>query len=487
MEIVSGFVREQQRYSRDQLRDRFEFDEAGIERFIKNLKSYGILKAVANSARQRELTDLADEDLRVVDEAAGNEDCLYVFPYVGVVTMGNRVIKSRPKYMVSEGEPLAQMRQVMKVLERYSRSEEQVINLFNGDGDKRSFNLLAVILYLLHDYFEHGIYSKTEEILEVNGEGDIAWGRTIDDGFAILEEGRPYYAELITRRAVEDEGDFFRRLHECILTDCSAQLRGAGLEDLFEMETVTLSQAALEEFGDREYVLDRIRKELDTQYHTRIQMLWKTIYIYVSQNKRMLEGEQGLCLFGTTAFHAVWERACAEVFGNMLHMSIGAIPMNAGLAAGYEGSCRLIDLIKKPKWCGADVVLEAGETLIPDIVSISRQGGQDWFMIFDAKYYLLQLEKGCELRGNPGIGDVAKQYLYQLAYRQFIADHGMAVVKNCFLMPTEGREVVEKGVARLEILSALGLEDIQIRQIPAEMLFGHYLSRRRIDVRLLRL
>ena len=100
MKIVSSFVREQQRYSKNQLRSRFSFDDEGVEKFIKNLKSYGILKTVANSVEQKELTDLVDEDVQVLEETAGNDDCLYVFTYVGVVTMGNRVIKSYPKYIL---------------------------------------------------------------------------------------------------------------------------------------------------------------------------------------------------------------------------------------------------------------------------------------------------------------------------------------------------------------------------------------------------
>ncbi len=201
----------------------------------------------------------------------------------------------------------------------------------------------------------------------------------------------------------------------------------------------------------------------------------------------MLEENQGISMFGTTAFHMVWERVCADVFGNKLNVNIGKIQLNVPLAAGYDEKWKLIDLIEKPKWCGADTVQEARETLIPDLISINQYDGQDWFIIFDAKYYLLQLEKGRMLRGNPGIGDVTKQYLYQLAYKKFIADHNIAVVRNCFLMPTEGKEIVVKGAAKLEMLSELGLEDIQIRLIPADMLFAYYLSRKRIDIQTLRL
>ena len=122
MTIISRFVREQQRYTKNQLRVKFSFDEPGIERFIKNLKSYGILKTVANNTEQKELTDLIDEDIEIIDETAGNDDCLYVFTYVGVITIGDRVIMVYPKYLLSNDEPLEEMKQVVKVLERYSNS-----------------------------------------------------------------------------------------------------------------------------------------------------------------------------------------------------------------------------------------------------------------------------------------------------------------------------------------------------------------------------
>lgn len=487
MKTISCFVREQQRYTKNQLRSRFVYDDVGVEKFIKNLKSYGILKSVANTAEQRELTDLVDDDVQIVDETVGNDDCYYVFTYVGVITVGNRVIKVYPKYILSESEPLTRMKRVIKVLERYSHSEEQIVNLFNGDGDNRSFNILAVILYLLNDYYEYGIYNNEEDIIEINGEGDILWNRTIDDGFAIIEERRPYYTELITHRSVEDDMDYFKRLHECVLTECSKQLHDAGLEELFEMETVSLSEETLDDFGDKEYVLERILKELNIQFNTHRQVLLKTLYTYISQDRKMLEEDQGISMFGTTAFHAVWEKACADVFGNKLGVAIGQLQMKEPLADEYDKRVKLIDLIEKPKWCGENFVHQPKDTLIPDLITIDECDGQDCFIIFDAKYYLIQLEKGRTLRGNPGISDIVKQYMYQLAYRKFLTDHNIAVVKNCFLMPTEGKDIINKGKAKLDILSNLGLEDIQIRLIPAEMLFNCYLSRKKIDIDKLKL
>lgn len=490
MEIVSKYVREQKRYTKNELKSMFSFDEAGVEKFIKSLKAYGVLKSVKNNTTQLEMSDLLDEDIEITDETAESGDCLYVFTYVGVITSGSRVIKVYPKYLLSKKEPLDEMKQVIKVLERYGNSEEQIINIFNGDGENRSFNILAVILFLLNDYYEYGIYTNSEDIIEVNGEGEILWGKTIDESFAMIEDNRPYYMEMYTRKSVEDDMDYFKRLHECVVTECSKQLHKAQLDELFGMDVLSLSEERLLDFGDKDYILERLHKELNIQFNTRRQILLKTIYTYISQDRKMLEENDGISMFGTTAYHVVWEKVCAEVFDNKLNTSLGQLKMSVPLADEFKSRSAetLINIIEKPKWKGNDMVeIDASDTLIPDLISIPQVNGTDYFLIFDAKYYNIQLEKGKSLRGNPGVGDVTKQYLYQLAYKDFIKIHNIAVVKNCFLMPTEKSEIIKKGTARMSMLEALGLENIQIRLIPASMLYEKYLTKGKIDIGLLEL
>ena len=77
--------------------------------------------------------------------------------------------------------------------------------------------------------------------------------------------------------------------------------------------------------------------------------------------------------------------------------------------------------------------------------------------------------------------------MYQLAYKKFIEDHQICIVKNCFLMPTEEHEIIIKGCAKMNMLSDLCLENIQIRLIPADNLFNHYLSRKTIPIQELKL
>lgn len=153
---------------------------------------------------------------------------------------------------------------------------------------------------------------------------------------------------------------------------------------------------------------------------------------------------------------------------------------------------KLIDLIDKPQWSGTapngePFSKQAEDTLIPDLISIVNVDGDYQFIIFDAKYYNIQLEHNKKLRGQPGIESITKQYLYQLAYQPFVDAHLIGTVRNCFLMPTSSTDIIEKGTASLAILSNLGLQDIQVRLLPAVEVYDYYLSDRKIDISLLSL
>ena len=165
---------------------------------------------------------------------------------------------------------------------------------------------------------------------------------------------------------------------------------------------------------------------------------------------------------------------------NQLDVPLGILKLPVPLKEDYNRRQKLIELIEKPLWTITGKC--AKDTLIPDLVSICKVNEQHQFIIFDAKYYNAHLEKGIVPTGQPGIESITKQYLYQLAYQRFIEDHKFSSVKNCFLLPTENNEIVDKGEVRMEMLSNLGLQDIKIRLIPATMAYDLYLSGSKMDM-----
>lgn len=179
---------------------------------------------------------------------------------------------------------------------------------------------------------------------------------------------------------------------------------------------------------------------------------------------------------GTNSFNLVWEDVCKVILNDRLEERIGNLQLPEGLKEGYNRKDKLIDLIEKPLWTETGKC--AADTLIPDIISIDC--GQ--FVIFDAKYYNAVLNTGDSPKRQPGIESITKQYLYQLAYKKFIEDHGFYRVRNCFLLPTEEDAILEKGEAVLKMLENLGLENIKVRFIPAKQAYQHYLAGTKMDI-----
>lgn len=481
--MISEFVREQKRYTQKELCNILKCNEDEVVTLIRKLKEYGVLKAVKASDKQKNIDELSDEDIEISDVEVGENEYLYVFTFVGVIVVAGRVLKCYPKYLLSTSKPTNELKQVIKVLEKYN-STEQIIRMFNDSSESSSFNLLAVILFLLNDYYENSIYNSTEDIVEFNGTGEILWDKTINESFAILSNERPYYVELHTRKRVTNDFDYFTRLHKCILTKISNELKNAELLDLFEITEVDLSDEKLDDFGDKDYILYRIEKELNIQFNTRKQLVLKTIYSYI-EKKGSLYDVDCLSLFGTNSFNLVWEKICADIMNNQLEVYLGALNLPVPLKDEYDKKQKLIDLIEKPLWTVTGKV--AKSTLIPDLVSIFQNDGDYEFIIFDAKYYNAHLEKGITPSGQPGIESITKQYLYQLAYQKFINDHEFSAVKNCFLLPTENDCIEDKGEAKLKMLENLGLQNIKIRFIPASKAYDLYLTERKINFETLNL
>lgn len=477
--MISKFLREQKRYTQKDLCDKFECSEEKVVPIIRKLKEFGVLKAVKSSELQRDMSDLIDEDIEVADVEVGETEYLYVFTFVGVIVVAGRALKCYPKYLLSVDEPKEELCQVLKVLEKYN-SKEQIIRMFNDSSESSSFNLLAVLLFLIQDYYENGVYSNTQDIIENNGSGEILWDKTINDTFTLLSNNRPYYVDLQTRKRITNEFDYFKRLHECILTKASQEMKDADLLDLFEITEIDLTDARLDEFGDKEYILYRIENELNIQFNTRKQLILKTIYAYIDHSGNLYDTDC-LSMFGANSFNLVWESICADIMDNQLNRQLGTLSLPVPLQTGYDRRQKLIDLIEKPYWSATGKT--AKDTLVPDMVAIT----EEQFIIFDAKYYNAQLEAGITPKGQPGIESVTKQYLYQLAYQKFVNEHGFAAVKNCFLMPTENVEVELRGEVSMEILSNLGLQNIKVRLIPAIMAYDHYLSGRKMDISVLNL
>ena len=95
---------------------------------------------------------------------------------------------------------------------------------------------------------------------------------------------------------------------------------------------VDISDEQIDHFGDKEYILDRIAKELNVQFNTRKQLLLKTLYAYIANSSPLYDSDC-FTMFGTNSFNLVWEKVFAEVMDNQLQKPIGALRLPVPLAS----------------------------------------------------------------------------------------------------------------------------------------------------------
>lgn len=396
-----------------------------------------------------------------------NDEESYYLNYVGVIIIDNLVINVYPKYFPNAN--YKSFKQVINVIKKYQSLHED-LEYQNEELEDISFNLLSMMIFFLEDYYEYGVYSNIKHILEINGNGEIDWNRTINYTDPILKNSRPYYTELYTKYKIDDLYDYFRLLHEYIITRCSSKLEKAGLLELFDLTPVELSDKEQDDFGELEVILENLEKELYIEFNSHKQKLLKSMHAFLKE-ENSFSNENYLTLYGTSAYHVIWEEMCKKVFGDKLDKSLKELNLK-------DSKTKLIEVIKKPEWIYKNIKThKADGTFIPDIVTFYRNE----FIIFDAKYYKIKFDE-FKLSGQPGLESITKQYLYELAYREFINEYKFDGVKNAFLLPKYDGDIENIGIAKLEILSNLDLEDIQVIMLPAFKINQKYLDNKKIDI-----
>lgn len=488
-----GFFQELKHYTLYAISKELESDLEETKRLVGILKKYGIVKAV--NKLKPEYEELSNQDIVLTGVVENAADIEYVFDFVGVVVLESHVFKCYPKYISSTKEPILQLKKVLRVIEKYN-SKERLIYLFNGEDDNRIFNHLAVSLHLLEEYFTYGLYTNQHEIIETNGDGEILWDKTINETYALIQNDRPYYVELQTHNRMDNDMDYFRRLHECILSTCSRELKRMGIFDLFDISDAELTDTVVEDFGDKDYILYRLQNEIKVQYVTRKQNLLKTLYTYIANHKTN-ENDVSLSLYGTNSFNLIWEEVCADNFGSILYETLENIEkkhyLPMPLVDVYKSNKfkkkKLINIIDSPVWYKNTPAVydDKIDTLKPDLICSypCNDHGDYCFGIYDAKYYRIDFKEqksGWKVTGQPGVGDVTKQYLYQLAYEDFITKQGFHYVQNMFLCPQEEADK-NYGYVELKMLHTIGgktLQNIAVVKLCAEEMYDYYLSGKQI-------
>lgn len=456
--------REYSQYSFEELQERLGVSEEKLLDIIKTLSYMNIAKKKKGTKYEIERDELQDfESVELPDE---KED-YYYFRFVGILMIEDIYLIIYPKYLsrksIYKDKDYKKFKQVIDVIKKHNNRVDYNKSISIDDG--YNFNLLSLALSMIDSYNEHGLYITENDTIEENGEGEILWEMTINNKLPYFSKNKPIYFNFYTSNTINDYNNYFMRLHAFVLTEiCNSLLDILNILDIYP---INISNEKLENFGSDDYIIYRINQELSRQYVTYRVDILKSIKSYIL-NKNNRYTTNNISYVGSNVFYKVWEDVCKVYKNDCLETKIS--DLNLSFKENKDDSLTLKGVIEKPKWLhsNSNKSHSAKKSLEPDIISIEKKE----MSIYDAKYYNIILNEN-KVSQQPGIESITKQYLYQLAYKDFIEENDLVFSKNAFLFPTELDDELFIGYAKLDMFK--DLTDIELIMLPCTEVFNCYL------------
>lgn len=420
--------------------------------FVKELFRYRLLDIHQMfNCEKEQLNDLIIDLIRrrIIEKESG----LYKFTYVGFIQFQGKFIFVMPKF-IQQRHYVSYYPTIIKLFKEYNERENlssEEIETFGDFENEEFFNLFKMVHFLLQDFDENGLYDNDKVELELNGDGEIDWNRSIEKNQSYSNGQNLIYLDFYTQRTISDEEDYVRKVHMHVLNQCCNFLFELEILDVLGMPYADFN-IDINELGDKDYILYKIESEKYNQFSDRKLVLLDALYYFIVR-QNSFKGENTPYLFGTRSFEVIWEKVCSFVFGNE-----------------YK---KLQKYIPHPIWKDFNTLKETKkETLIPDI--LRKLDNYQLFFVFDAKYYTTTFSKDGTLVNNaPGISDISKQYLYEKVFYKYLNITHYSYY-NIFLMPSDENDELF-GETRFELFEELG--PILLLRLNAKNIFTMYSKR----------
>ncbi|MBR5875823.1 MAG: LlaJI family restriction endonuclease [Akkermansia sp.] len=379
----------------------------------------------------------------------------YFFCFVGVYCRDEHMVCSLPKYANAESLRIpeqgdfsrpwpaarrALFSRVLKAIHRYKHSQHR--ELPEWQQTSTDSNLLSLMVSLLCDYVENGVYRDVHNVDALNERGRVLWQASIHKTRAVLQQGTPVYPDVVTRRSKFEHQHPITLLHKHVAAICFRCLRDLGLIDLFGLPELDSEESLLAyQTDDSAYMLYLVESELNVQFDSRRRYILMLLREYLLKQSAANAEACTEYAFGCSSFNLLWEDACRCVFGH-----------------DYSR----LWTIRPPEWKFANRIAVAIKSLEPDVIIRDESATY----ILDAKYYL-PIDSGNGMpSGLPGSASVTKQFLYQQALLNSQAveikkGHISPPIYNAFVMPlaqcseTAGKHVAYYATVTMPLFDSL--------------------------------
>lgn len=470
------YFQEDERITPSKMKRKLELTNVdSIDNLLNQLK---LAKVLRHFIPKIEIDNLIEEQL---EETIDNNEYFY-FRYVGLLLIQDIIIIVYPKYIknISNdflGDKL-KFKQILMVIQKF-----QSLHV-NNDIEEEEGNFLTLQFYLQKSFVENGLYSNDISSIEVNGEGEILWEKTIDKNTMYLIDGVPFYLDYLSQNVILNKQNIIRRIHASIITEISIKLE--GVLHLVGLDPIIISDETLDSYGDNKYIEYLLEQELNRQFINSKQLILKNLLKYI-RKKGLKTDSFVIEFFGTNSFNLVWEDVCKTIYIDDLNKKLNELSLisNGDIIrkdfkrkVQYKQDAKLKEIIEPPKW----VLLETGSeyktsrTLELDVLHVNKK--DKTFEIFDAKYYMIDFTEK-KIRNQPGIEDITKQYMYQIAFSDLAEINGYKF-KNTFVIPKdELKEDLGDGMnyssVSLGMMENLGLVPINVVARDPQLVFSEYL------------
>lgn len=450
---------------------------AVIDRFLR----YNLIRPLNSPFNKNRVLEISERDTSP-RYAKDQPPQKFRVEFVGIVSWKEITLFSYPKFYGDKIPSSHDLRLILSVLENFNSRRE---NSYEHKPDLPTLNagLIPTLLFLYFDFTEYGLYTTYQQNVTLNGTGEIDWNRTINNSTPTIVGNSPIYFDYWTRRNDIDSKNFVRRIHAAVVSEASQQLKSLGLLELLQLTEVQPSNESINDIGSVEFLLSTVQRDLATQFNSRNIALLQTIYAFL-KGSATVSYDIELRFYCSTSFHVVWEDVCSSVLGNQLRSPLSSISGLAKTWNHYDDGTTLMDLIDRPQWSAIDDIgpfsVSSSSTLIPDIVSIYCGDNDTTLNIFDAKYYCPEISRS-RVAKAPGVADVSKQYLYQLAFDDFIKCANITKIHNAFVFPSLSYSRNPEQTVSLNMLSVIGLEPIKYIYVDAIEFFLLYLRSKPLE------
>jgi len=289
---------------------------------------------------------------------------------------------------------------ILKALDRYGKNSST--NLNSPDRDEESIegvNVLSYVLWLLHDYASHGLYTTSQKTRSLN-RGKINWNRTISKEIPSRGMGSaPVYLRFRSDRLSHREQNPITYMHAEAIEELDFNFSWLVTGDPDIGVANDISQTPKSPL-DLESKIRLLRSELNYLYSDREISLVKHLIAFYEDRGRSFKGE---FVIGVKSFEHMWEDMLRQTFPGVLKLN-SSLPKPAVFMAKTQAPYLM-------------------RGMMTDIIS----GHADTYAIVDAKYY-----EASSPETSPGWSDLVKQYFYAKALRSISPDRD---ITNWFVFP----------------------------------------------------